>query len=93
MSTELVPGRISGGGAFPGYFIAGDSTTARMMPWRFAQRWLTKLSLPDIEEACGGGDMQLGERLLWKRSEYQENFSRMGLETKLCGGGPRLLLI
>ena len=58
----------SGGGAFPGYFITGDSTTARMMPWRLAQRWLTKLSLPDIEQACGGGDMPLGERLLWKRS-------------------------
>ena len=39
-----------------------------MMPSRFAQRYLTKLTLSDIEEACGGGGMPLGERLLWKRS-------------------------
>ena len=52
----------------PGYFVTGDSRTGRMMPWRFAQRWLTKLSLPDIEQACSGGDLPLGERLLWKRS-------------------------
>ena len=52
----------------PGYFVTGDSRTGRMMPWRFAQRWLTKLSLPDIEQACSGDDLPLGERLLWKRS-------------------------
>ena len=96
MSTELVPGRISGGGAFPGYFIAGDSTTARMMPWRFAQRWLTKLSLPDIEEACGGGDMPLGERLLWKRSalplKIPGELLQDGARNEVRGG-PCLLLI
>ena len=37
-----------------------------MLPWRFAQRYLTKLTLSDIEEAFG--DLPLGERLLWKRS-------------------------
>ena len=55
-------------GCIPRLLYRRRSTTSRMMPWRLAQRWLTKLSLPDIEQACGGGDMPLGERLLWKRS-------------------------
>ena len=52
----------------PGYFVTGDRRIGRMMPWRFAQTWLTKLSLPDIEQACSGDDLPMGERLLWKRS-------------------------
>ena len=70
------------------FFTCGDSTTGRMIPRRLAQRWITKLSLGDIEDAAKGPDMPLGERLLWKTWLEQENsriHGRKRIRAPCCG--------
>ena len=59
------------------YFVAGSSCTARMIPTRLAQRVLHfKLSLDDVERAVNGNDLDVGERIVWRRWLDNENCRR-----------------
>ena len=50
------------------YFIAACSGTDRMVPRGQAQRFLQfKLSIEDVEMAVNGTELDLGERLIWRR--------------------------
>ena len=51
-----------------GFFVVGQSTTGRMIPFRQAQNVLkVKLSLDDVEREVQGSELDAAERLLWRR--------------------------
>ena len=50
-----------------GFFVVGNSTTGRMIPFGQAQRVLkVKLTVDDIEREVHGGELESSERLLWR---------------------------
>ena len=63
------------------YFIAACSGTGRMVPRGQAQRFLQfKLSIEEVEMAVNGTELDLGERLIWRRwidSEKQRRHRKM----------------
>ena len=63
------------------YSIAGCSGTGRMVPKGQTQRVLHfKLSIEDVEMAVNGTELDLGERLIWRRwidSEKQRRHRKM----------------
>ena len=59
------------------YFIAACSGAGRMAPKGQTQRFLLfKLSIEDVEMAVNGTELDLGERLLWRRWIDSENQRR-----------------
>ena len=59
------------------YVIAACSGAGRMVPKGQAPRFLQfKLSIEDVEMAVNGTELDLGERLLWRRWIDSENQRR-----------------
>ena len=50
------------------YFIAGCSGAGLMVPKGQAQRFLQfKLSMEEVEMAVNGTELDMGERIIWRR--------------------------
>ena len=59
------------------YFVAACSCTGRMVPRGQAQRFLQfKLTMEDVEMAVNGTELDLGERIIWRRWIDSENQRR-----------------
>jgi len=70
------------------FFTCGDSTTSRMIPLRHAQHILLKLSLSDIDAATKSSELNIGERVWWKRWFNDENWRTQGkqrISAPCCG--------
>ena len=72
-----------------GFFVVGNSTTGRMIPFGQAQRVLkVKLTVDDMEREVYGGELDAAERLLWRRWVANENarqFRKSRVQVTCCG--------